>query len=170
MKGSSSTERVVIAAAMTAAVFVGTFVIRIPIPATGGYLNLGDPVIQFAALAFGPVVGMIAGGIGSAAADLVGFPAFAIPTLVIKGLMGGVVGLIGYRGGVYRAWMAAIVGELIMISGYFAVEAVVFRESMGVDAAISEVWFNLAQGVFGVVLGCSAYFLLIKRDGSDGKG
>lgn len=74
-----------------AAVFMGltciaTMLIQIPIPL--GYAHLGDSVILISAYFFGPLVGALAGGIGSALADLLtGFPIWALPTLLIKTLM-----------------------------------------------------------------------------------
>ena len=69
---------------MTTLVAVSTLLVRIP-NSMGGYFNLGDVLIFITALTFGPIIGGIAGGIGSAIADIVGFPLFAIPTLIIKG-------------------------------------------------------------------------------------
>ena len=59
----------------TALVAVGTLVLRIPNP-MGGYFNLGDVMIFVCALTFNPIIGGIAGGMGSAIADLIGFPVF----------------------------------------------------------------------------------------------
>lgn len=39
---------------MTAVTATLTLVVKIPIPATGGYIHLGDVAANFAALAFGP--------------------------------------------------------------------------------------------------------------------
>ena len=74
-----------LSAVMAAAVAIGTMVIRIPNP-MGGYFNVGDVMIFVSALTFNPLIGGFAGGVGSAIADIIGFPIFAIPTLVIKGL------------------------------------------------------------------------------------
>ena len=49
-----------------------TMAVRIPVPGTGGYINMGDSVVYVAALLFGPVSGLAAGGIGSALADFLG--------------------------------------------------------------------------------------------------
>lgn len=162
-KSLTPAQRMVVAAGLAAGVFVTTTFVRIPIPATGGYLNLGDVVIVFAGLTFGPVVGLIAGGIGSAAADLIGFPVFALPTLVIKGLVGLLVGLIGWRASMVRAMCAAILAELWMVLGYFLVESFVFKASMGIAAALSEVWFNLAQALFGAVVGYVLWLMFARR-------
>ena len=46
-----------------------TFIVPITIPATQGYINLGDIGVMISGLLFGPIIGGIAGGIGSALAD-----------------------------------------------------------------------------------------------------
>lgn len=81
---------------MVALIFVLTFAIKVPVPFTRGYIHLGDSMIFIAAILFGWRVGALAGGLGSALADVVGGYAFwAIPTFIIKGIMGGaLVGLI----------------------------------------------------------------------------
>lgn len=56
-------------AVFTALVTAATLLIRIPVPATQGYINLGDAVVIAAGLLLGPRTGLIAGGIGSALAD-----------------------------------------------------------------------------------------------------
>lgn len=75
-----------ITAVFMALTCIATMLIQIPIPL--GYAHLGDSVILICAYFFGPVVGALAGGIGSALADLLtGFPVWALPTLLIKTLM-----------------------------------------------------------------------------------
>ncbi|GAG86716.1 unnamed protein product [marine sediment metagenome] len=71
-----------------------TFIVPITIPATQGYINLGDIGVMISGLLFGPIIGGIAGGFGSALADLFIAPIYAIPTLIIKGLEGFLVGFI----------------------------------------------------------------------------
>ena len=61
-----------IIAAFATLAFVGTTVIRIPIPATGGYFNLGDTFVMIAALLYGPLIGALVGLIGPALADAIG--------------------------------------------------------------------------------------------------
>jgi uncharacterized membrane protein len=65
MKKRSLDPRVVaVTAIMTAMVFVLTWIVQIPTPAKG-YVHLGDAAVFFAALALGPWVGGIAGGLGA---------------------------------------------------------------------------------------------------------
>jgi len=86
---------IALAAILIALTTVFTLVIRVPITATGGYLNFSDAVIYFASFTFGPWIGLIAGGIGTGLADLLGgFAAFAPLSLLAHGLEGLAVGLI----------------------------------------------------------------------------
>ena len=80
-------------ALMTAFVFITTSVIKIPIPFTNGYIHAGDTAIFLGGILLGPVHGAVAAGIGSAMADLLGgYAHWALPTLLITGLMGFIVG------------------------------------------------------------------------------
>ena len=73
-----------------------TMVLVVPSP-TGGYMNLGDTIVLLGAYLLGPVYGAIAGGVGSAMADLLAGYAMYVPaTLIIKALMGLAAGLL-YR-------------------------------------------------------------------------
>ena len=60
---------IVTTALMAALACVATMVIRVPSP-TGGYMNLGDTVVLLGAFLLGPWYGALAGGIGSALADV----------------------------------------------------------------------------------------------------
>ncbi len=84
-------------AVSTALVFVATTIIRVTIPATGGYFNFGDSVIFAVAILFGPLVGGISGGVGAAIADAIGYPIFAPATLVIKFCEGAITGYVAKR-------------------------------------------------------------------------
>jgi len=97
MKTSSSKLiRLTIVAVFTALVFVATMIFQIPIPATGGYFNLGEAVIYAAALIFGAFVGAFSGGVGAALSDVItGYPIFAPGTLIIKFTEGAIVGYLG---------------------------------------------------------------------------
>jgi len=132
-----------------------TMTINIPVPATGGYINIGDFIVMLTGLMFGPIIGGLAGGIGSCFADIfLGWPLYALPTLIIKGLEGFVVGIISNPNKEsirihLRDIIAVIIGGLIMVSGYFIVEA--FILNYGVINASIEVPGNLFQFIFGAV-------------------
>ena len=76
-------------------VCLATIALQVYIPATHGYFNLGETMVYTFALLFGPRVGLIAGGIGSALADLLtGYVIYAPGTLVIKAIEGFLVGIL----------------------------------------------------------------------------
>jgi len=147
-------------AVMTAAVAVGTFIIRIPNP-MGGYFNVGDVMVFVSALTFGPIVGGFAGGVGSAISDAIGFPVFVIPTLVIKGLEGCIAGLIANRKSAFRDTLAVIVAGGEMIIGYFLVE--LYALQWGLGGALGEVPGNIAQIVIGGVIGIPVAYVIRRR-------
>lgn len=141
-------SRFVAAVAMGAALTaVATASIQIPIPATEGYINLGDTMVLLNSILFGPVVGAIAGGGGSAIADLAtGFPHWAPWTLIIKGIEGGVAGFLAKKGRSY-AILGTCIGAAGMVAGYFLVEAFMY----GIGGAMAEVLGNVFQAISGIV-------------------
>jgi uncharacterized membrane protein len=152
--------RLSLVAVMSSVVAVGTLVIRIPNP-MGGYFNVGDVMIFVAALTFGPFVGGVAGGLGSAIADVIGFPLFAIPTLMIKGLEGLLAGLVGDRKSAFRDVFAVVVAGCEMVLGYFSVEWLVLQWGLG--GALAEVPANVLQIVVGGIVGVPIALVLRRR-------
>ena len=148
-----------LAASTTALVLVVTFFASINLPATSGQVfDAGDIVIFITAMTFGPIIGGIAGGIGSGFSDaLHGYITFAPFTLVIKGLEGLVAGyLVGhlFQGREYVAWFLA---SLIMVGGYFISEAYlmgfIYGSGPGLANAILEFPFNVLQVSLGGNIG-----------------
>jgi uncharacterized membrane protein len=138
---------------MMALVFVTTRAFVIPIPQTRGFFNLGEAAIYLAAVLFGPAVGALAGGLGSALADLsLGYTQYAPFTLVIKGLEGALVGLVaGRTRGLARRTAGMMCGGLVMVTGYFVTQAYLF--GLGVGAAATEVPYNVVQVAAGLAAG-----------------
>jgi uncharacterized membrane protein len=151
-------QTMAVAAVMIAVVAVLTLAVRIPVPATEGYIHFGDVAANFAALAFGPWVGLVAAGVGMALADAIGFPLYIVPTLIIHGLQGLVVGYLGWRKRWTTIVIAAIVGELIVVGGYFVVQIFLY----GIGPALIEAPLNGLQGLSGVIGGVPL-FLLVRR-------
>jgi uncharacterized membrane protein len=148
------TKEIAIIAVMGALTTVATMMIQVPFPATSGYFNLGDAIVVATALLFGPVIGAIAGGLGSGLADLLGgWMLFIIPTTLIKGAEGYVV---GYLAGdpkertLMKSIVAWLAGGIVIVVGYFIAEA--FFLGMGVEAAAAEIIINVPQAI-GSVLG-----------------
>ncbi len=164
-----------IVAAFATLAFVGTTIIRIPIPATGGYFNLGDTFVMIAALLYGPFIGGLVGLIGPALADAIGFPQFILATAIVKGLEGLAVGAIGAKtrkASAGRPLAALAVGIVILVGGYFVFEAFLYPmlaktiPFFGVTdpkAALAEVIPNLLQGVISAVIAFGIWRVLGRK-------
>ncbi|HQG32280.1 MAG TPA: ECF transporter S component [Deltaproteobacteria bacterium] len=138
-----------------ALVAVSTMIIRVPIPQTNGYMNLGDSMVLLSALFFGPVGGFIAGGIGSALADILGgYPQWALWTLFIKGiealLIIAAMSILGARKDrvSFRLVIGFIAATAWMVLGYFIAESIMYDQK----AALAEVPANILQALGSVVL------------------
>ena len=84
---------IALSATFTALVFVATIIFYMAIFATNGFFNLGESMVYLSALVGGPIVGLIAGGLGSALADMaLGYGVYAPATLILKGSEGFVAG------------------------------------------------------------------------------
>ncbi|MCX8171008.1 MAG: ECF transporter S component [Candidatus Bathyarchaeota archaeon] len=145
---------------MTTLVAVGTLIIRIPNP-MGGYFNVGDAMIFICALTFNPFISGLAAGLGSAIADMIGFPAFVIPTLVIKGLEGFLASLISNKKDVSRDVLAIVVAGSEMVIGYFLVELYILNWGLG--GALAEVPMNIMQILIGGIVGVPVASFLRRR-------
>jgi uncharacterized membrane protein len=150
-------REIVLTALFVALVAVATMVIKIPTGATQGYLNVGEAVIFWAALWLGPRTGAIAGGVGSAMADvLTGYAIWAPWTLAIKGAEGLLVGLLAHRTFARgHALTAGVVGAMVagaawMVLGYYLASVVVLH---GFAPALATIPENGLQGLASVVLG-----------------
>lgn len=139
---------------LSAVIMLATFVTApiFPIPGGTGYLNFGDGAIFATAAIMGPYAA-ISAALGSALADLIAGYAIYIPaTAVIKGLMGLIAGVF-LRKYPKLPWYWQLplfaVCEIIMISGYFFAEWILY----GFYAAAGQVLFNGLQGIAGIATG-----------------
>lgn len=137
---------------MIAGVCMGTMVIQIPMPATNGFINIGDSMIFITSILFGPVAGMLAGGIGSALADLLsGYAHWAPFTLIIKGLEGLVVGYL-MKGSLGKGRMIAssLVGAVLMVTGYYLAGGILKGSFI---VSLDSIPGNIIQGVGSILIG-----------------
>lgn len=157
--------RIALAAVLTAVTAVFTLMVRIPVAPTRGYINLGDVAIYFTAFTFGPITAMIAGGLGTAIADLTaGYPQWAPISLVINALRGFAVGFIIRRAGKPRDTgkeppeqtmkrkamiLGGIAGTVIMTGLYFLAGGAM----VGFPAAAVEIPGNILQNAVGILAG-----------------
>jgi uncharacterized membrane protein len=152
-KGGSrySPAMIALVALLIALTTVFTLLIRIPTPARG-YANLSDVAITFSGLLFGPWVGAIAGGVGTALADLLGgYPFFAPLSLIAHGVEGLLIGGLGWKrrsvAAMILAWLA---GTAAMVAIYLVGEGLFYT---GWALALAEAPINLLQGILGAVVG-----------------
>lgn len=150
-------RKLVISAMMAALTYVATMVIQIPSP-MNGYVNLGDCFVLLCGWLLGPWYGGAAAGIGSMLTDLLsGYGHYAPGTFVIKGLDALVAALLFRTMGrtSTAALVSGLVGEAIMVAGYFGYAALLLGKGLGAAASIPG---NLVQAALGLLIG----FLLLK--------
>lgn len=151
MKSRLSPAMIALVAVLIALTTVFTLLVRVPTPARG-YVNLSDVAITFSALIFGPWVGMVVGGVGTALADLLGgFAPFAPLSLVAHGLEGLLIGLIARNrrsvGWMIVAWLA---GSAAMVAVYLVGEGLFYT---GWPPALAEAPLNAFQALVGGLIG-----------------
>src|SRR5699024_1473226 len=160
---NNKTKLLVLNGLMIALVCMATMVIQIPIPMTEGYVNIGDSIIFVTSILFGPISGMIAGGFGSALADiLTGYSHWALFTLLIKGFEGYIVGIIVRENtNLIKNILATSLGVIIMVSGYLL--AGTFLQGSFI-VALSSVSSNMIQGIISIIISISiaSYLLTVK--------
>lgn len=157
---NTSTFKIVLTSLFAALICVATMLVQIPIPATGGFANLGDGVILMCAFLMNPFCAVLAAGLGPMLADLLaGYMSYAIGTLIIKAGVACIAAMIFNRFGRNAAHskafaamiVSAIAAEIFMVLGYFFYEAVCLGIGSGAAAAIIG---NVGQGVVGVIIAC----------------
>jgi uncharacterized membrane protein len=154
-----NTKKLSLTALFIALVCISTMVFQIPIPATSGYIHLGDSAIMLISCFFGWPFGMIAGGLGSGLADVLsGYAQWAPFTLIIKALMGFAIGKIAHIDDTHsifniRNIIANCVGIVIMLVGYFLAGAVLEGSFLVSATSIPS---NMIQGFGGLLI----YFIV----------
>ena len=150
-----------------------TLFIRISLPSRE-YFNFGDIAVIFSGLIMGFsrtrnyfLYGALAGGIGSALADLIGgFGIFAPFTLIAKGLEAGFASIAAKRKG-YSQYVFLLIGGICMIATYFFAE--IFLPNFGYQLALTEIIPNIIQATGGIIGGRLTYeaYKRIKDDGNE---
>lgn len=156
-----SSLKIAIMAISIAIVAVFTIAVRIPTP-TGGYISLCDVAVTFVSFSFGPVVGLVAGGLGTAFADLSGgYPQWAIISFIVHGLEGLLIGLLikGTKDSFSKKVGAAIVAVVVVAAGYFVLSGFFLTTF---PEALTEVGPNAIQAGVGAVLGLALYQAVAK--------
>ena len=153
MKTSQNVRRLTIAALGTALVCICTRVFQFPIPL--GYAHLGNCMILLFAVYFDPWIGAFAGGVGSALADLLSYPEWALPTLIIKCLMGLAAAVIAKKRGnmarlkSVRTFLAVLAAIVIMVVGYFVAGSILYGS---IVTGATQIPGLTVEGFVGIIL------------------
>lgn len=166
---TNKTKFITYTAIFTALVAIATL-FHLPVPGTQGFVNLGDGIILAVALTFGGLPALIAGGVGSALADIIlGYAVWAPFTLVIKGIQGLLAYLLYVKvfkckldylsigednTSKYKGAIALIAASLFMVIGYYFASVVIIGTF---EAAFVSIPSNLLQGFVGALI---AYVLV----------
>lgn len=150
-----NTKKLCIMSLLAALTCIATMIIKIPISVTGGYVNIGDSMVLVCAVFFGPEYGLIAGGLGSGLADLLGgYPVWFIATVIIKGIEGFVVSKLAgdRRTDTFlskRRIIACVIGLVWMVAGYFLADAVI---NGSIYASAQGIFANVCQAVVAFIV------------------
>lgn len=129
----------------------------------GGNTNLGDVFVLLGGFLLGPLYGSVAGGVGSALADLLGGYSYYVPgTLIIKGVCAFVAALFVHKLSKGRlpmlfAAIGAVLAELFMVLGYWLYKWLILGKW---ESALASVPLNLIQAAAGVSLSLVMYAAL----------
>lgn len=146
----TNTRKLTMTAMFTALVFLATRFLAFPGPIPPGYINLGDCVIILCAVLMGGSSAAFAGSVGSALADITypGGIIFAPFTFIVKGLEGFIAGKIANKDSMASIIIAAVVGGIILVGGYFLSEWLLLPlldDVFGMTFAITELPLNFVQ-------------------------
>ncbi|MCC7668670.1 MAG: ECF transporter S component [Leuconostoc pseudomesenteroides] len=146
---NSKSQHIAILAVIIAFNIALSYVIKIPVPATNGFVNLVEAGIFIAALLGGARSGLIVGGMSGLLLDLLaGYPQWMIFSLFIHGAEGLLVGYIGYRKSILPQAIALLIGSLVMVIGYVLAGAILYNWPAGVASIVG----NIAQAVMGLIV------------------
>lgn len=147
------TKDLTILAMFIALTTVATMLIQIPIPATKGYINIGDTILICAGLLLGKTAGGVAGSIGSALADILSLYGYYAPiTFVVKGIEGFLAGYLKEKN--INFVVCGLIAGLVMALGYFIAEGTILYNF---EAAATALPANIIQGVAGSILASVLY-------------
>ena len=87
MSSTKKTHQIVFTALFAAAITITTaYILHIPLP-NGGYIHVGDALIYLCACLLPTPWAVAAGAIGGGLADLLTYPLYVMPTLIVKAVI-----------------------------------------------------------------------------------
>lgn len=160
MKQSLTTKDIAMAGLLMALITVMTFIVKVPVVVTKGYIHLGDGFIFLSVLIMGYKMGGVVAGVGSALADFLGgYSYYILPTLIIKFLMGFIMGLVleyGYKKFESKKSLtilkliSMVISAIVMLVGYFIAQTIMYGSY---EIALAAVPMNSVQSAVGIVVG-----------------
>ena len=145
---------------MTCLVIVSTMFIKIPIPMTQGYVHLGDSMIFLAVLILGKKNGSLAAGVGSAMGDILGGYAMWAPwTLVIKFVMGWILGSFVEHFEKKGTIVGMAVAGIEMTAGYYVASSLMYGSWI---VTLADIPWNIGQFAVGMMIAGVLYEALVK--------
>lgn len=163
---------IALAVVFTGLVFIGTAILSVSL-SSGGYFNIGEAFVYLSAIIGGPVVGFIAGGLGSALADVaLGYGIFAPATFILKGLEGLVVGLLAqYANRTKTSTRKILLGMFLVaiaaLTAYFAPQTITGYINYSFGKTVKSVDFSFPGFVITIIalsLAGLAVFVAYKSD------
>ena len=140
-------SRLSLGALFASLVFIGTFILKIPTPGTGGYIHPGDALVILSGVFLGPNYGFLAAAVGSALADILGGYIFYAPiTFAVKGTHLPSTALMA----------GGVIDILFTVLGYGIPEALIY----GPAGALASAFPNFVQGLSGMLLAMVLYPIL----------
>lgn len=150
-KNSNLKLRIIVFTGLFAALVCVLTMLHIPVG--NGYIHIGDSLIYLSSMLLPFPCGMIAGGIGGGLSDLFsGYPAYVIPTFVIKVLNSLLIYIIARRSQKIinvRSVIAAVLSGLITVFGYYFVAVILYG---GFKAQLGTIPGNIFQAVGSAVI------------------
>lgn len=154
-KESRKIRTMILTALLMSLIMVLTFATKIPIPASQGYIHLGDCMIFMAVLILGRKYGTIAAAVGSALADIVGGYAFYAPvTFIVKGAMAFILASFLMRAmeksklhSVVLAAAGMAISGLVMVAGYYLAESLFYGNMIAPLAGVAMNTLQFAVGI-----------------------
>ena len=154
-KNPHQLKRLTVSALLAALTCLGTLIVINYSPA-GGYIHLGDCFVLLSGFLMGPLWGGLAAGLGAALTDLIlGYAAYIPATFLIKwGVAAAAWTLMkllmsrSQRAAIAKYALSGIVGECVMVGGYFAYECMLY----GFAGAFPNIFMNAIQAASGIIV------------------
>lgn len=158
MKSSNYVKKIVMAALFAAMTTLLTLFPHFNFGA-GGYVHLGDAVIYLCASLLPTSYAVGAAAIGGGLADLISFPVYTIPTLLVKALIA--LCFSNKKGTIInkRNFLALPLAAIVTVGGYYVAEAVIYGNWA---SPIYSVPFNLVQALASSMVYVAVGFALDK--------